>query len=417
MSSTVSSVATSSQTPSIGDFTAEVEAFLSSRYQPKREHDERFVWGVGPDRFPNYVEPTAEEQLEELAAVRLWRGELFDAGLAWITGPSDFGGRELPGSYQRAFDGVARRYEVPGNGLLRVGLGMVVPTLLAHGTDGHRQQYLLALLRGETVGCQLFSEPGAGSDLASVETKAKVEGNAWVVTGSKVWVSGAHHADMGLLLCRTSEGARHRNLTMFVLDMHAPGVVVQPIVQMTGGSFFNEVFIDGVVIPDELRVGDVNGGWQVAMTTLSNERDSIGGDGLGGSGVLSSDRLIALARHFECASDPVLRQELASLLIGLRIARYTRMRANGRRQAGFLPGPEMSLSKLALARNTSAVASYVGRVLGPRLIADGGEWGTYAWADVVLNAPSMRIGGGTDEVMKNVIAERVLGLPKDSSAH
>jgi alkylation response protein AidB-like acyl-CoA dehydrogenase len=400
--------------PELAAFSLEVEAVLARHY-PLRPvaSDATFVWGEGPDAFPGLLEPDDDEVRAELAATREWRRRLYDARLAWITGPSRYGGRDLPGAYQKAFDAVARRYAVPGNGLLRVGLGMVAPTVLAHGGDRLRDAYLVALQRADVIGCQLFSEPGAGSDLAGVATRAKPAGDAWRVSGQKVWASGAHLSDIGLLLCRTGEGPRHRNLTMFLLDMRAPGVAVRPLVQMNGAAFFNEVFLEDVKIPDDHRLGEVGDGWKVAMTTLMNERQAIGGGGLGGSGVLSSERLVAMVRHFDRAADPCVRQELARLVIELRLARYTRLRVEARRQAGEAPGPEMSLAKLGLARNMAALSEFVGWILGPRLTADTGEWGTFRWTDVVLTAPGMRIGGGTDEVMKNVIAERVLGLPRD----
>ena len=399
--------------PALAEFAGDVETFLAEHYTAHPAvSDSRFVWGEGSDVFPGFVEPTEAETREELAATREWRHRLFDAGLAWITGPAAYGGRGLPGSYQKVFDDAARRYAVPGNGLLRVGLGMVVPTILAHGTDFLRERYLVALQRADLLACQLFSEPGAGSDLAAGATQAGPDGGPWRVSGQKVWASGAHLADLGLLLCRTGDEPRHQNLTMFLVDMHAPGVEVRPLVQMNGAAFFNEVFLDDVEIGDDHRLGEVGEGWRVTMTTLSNERSAIGGGGLGGSGVLSSERLMAMVRHFGLAQDPVIRQEIAALLIELRLARYTRLRVEAARKAGRAPGPEMSLAKLGLARNMSRLADVVGRILGPRLAADTGEWGTFRWTDVVLTAPSTHIGGGTDEVMKNVIAERVLGLPR-----
>lgn len=399
--------------PVLADFAGEVDAFLAGHYKRRPvDADDQFVWGEGPDVFPGFAEPTAAENAALLAATKEWRRLLFDAGLAWITGPAAYGGRDLSGAHQKAFDAAARQYDVPGNGLLRVGLGMVAATILAHGTEALRERYLVALQRADVVACQLFSEPGAGSDLAAVACRAVPDGEQWRVSGQKVWTTGAHLADLGLLLCRTSDGPRHQNLTMFLVDMHAAGVEVRPLVQMNGAAFFNEVFFDDVVVGDDHRLGEVGMGWAVTMTTLANERSAIGGSGLGGSGVLSSDRLIAMVRHFGLAADPVLRQEVAALLIELRLARYTRLRVEAARTAGRPPGPEMSLAKLGLARNMSSLAELVGRILGPRVAADTGEWGTYRWADVVLTAPSTHIGGGTDEVMKNVVAERVLGLPR-----
>jgi len=300
-------------------------------------------------------------------------------------------------------------------GFFGIGLGMVAPTILAHGTDVAKDAYLRAMHRGDLVGCQLFSEPGAGSDLAGVETRAVRDGDEWVISGQKVWTSGAQYADLGEVLCRTDpEQPKHRGLTAFVVDMHAPGVEVRPLRQMTGGASFNEVFFEDVRVPDDHRLGDVNDGWRVALTTLMNERASIGsGSGGAGAGVSSIDRLGAMLRQFGKADDPVLRDELVRIWIGFQVGKLTGQRATDKIKAGQLPGPEMSIGKLALTHNLTALSEWVSRVLGPRVTADTGEWGTYAWAEYILGTPGMRLGGGTDEVMRNIVGERVLGLPKE----
>jgi alkylation response protein AidB-like acyl-CoA dehydrogenase len=296
--------------------------------------------------------------------------------------------------------------------MLTISLGMIAPTILVHGTPDAKGRYLAALQRADLIACQLFSEPGAGSDLASVATREERDGDGWRITGQKVWTSGAQYSDIGEVLCRTSEDERHRNLTAFVVDMHAPGVEVRPLRQMTGGAAFNEVFFDEVWVPDDDRLGEVGGGWRVAITTLSNERAAIGGDGFGGAGLLSLDRYRQMAQVFGRADDPIVRQRLADLLIHQRVANYTRLRAVAARRAGHAPGPEASIGKLALAQQFQRIGEFAALLLGPKLIADTGEWGTYAWAGLVLSTPGYRIGGGTDEVMRNIVAERVLGLPK-----
>jgi alkylation response protein AidB-like acyl-CoA dehydrogenase len=184
---------------------------------------------------------------------------------------------------------------------------------------------------------------------------------------------------------------------------------------MTGGAAFNEVFLTGARIPDDQRLGDVDGGWRVVLTTLMHERSAVGGPAAGGSGILSSARLLAMARHFGVDRDPVLRQELASALIHLRVSHYTRLRSEAARRAGQPPGPEASTGKLALTTNLQRVSALVSRILGARLVADTGEWGTYAWTEFVLGVPGLRLGGGTDEIVRNILAERVLALPKDSA--
>ncbi|MCU1354037.1 MAG: acyl-CoA dehydrogenase, partial [Acidimicrobiales bacterium] len=328
----------------------------------------------------------------------------------------EYGGRELTVAYDRVYASIEGRYDIPDQQFFGIGLGMVAPTILAHGTAVAKDAYLRKMYRGDIVGCQLFSEPGAGSDLAGLQTKADRDGDEWIVTGQKVWTSGAHYSDIGEIICRTDpDMPKHKGLTGFVVDMHAPGVEVRPLRQMTGGTSFNEVFFNEVRVPDDHRLGDVNQGWTVALTTLMNERASIGGGGGGGGGMglASSTRLIEMLRHFGLDQDPVARQELARLYTGYQVAKFTNQRAAAKMKAGGLPGPELSIGKLALTANLTATSEFVSRVLGPRITADTGEWGTWAWSRFVCGTPGMRIAGGSDETLRNIIGERVLGLPKE----
>jgi acyl-CoA dehydrogenase len=241
------------------------------------------------------------------------------------------------------------------------------------------------------------------------------DGDEWVVNGQKVWTSGAHYSEIGEILCRTNPDApKHKGLTGFIVNMHAPGVEVRPLRQMTGGASFNEVFFTDVRIPADHLLGDVNNGWTVALTTLMNERAAIGGGG-GGTTSGSSElrRLIALARHLGVADDPLIRQGIADTWINLQVARYNNDRALAKIRAGQLPGPELSIAKLSLTQNLRRTAELAARILGPRITADTGEWGTFAWSKFLLGVPGMRVAGGTDEVMRNILGERVLGLPKD----
>jgi acyl-CoA dehydrogenase len=258
------------------DFRAEAEAFLAAKAQ--RRVEETFVWGQGSDNVSILEEKTPEQEAAELAAAKAWKAAEFDAGFGWITGPEEYGGRALPASYERAYREVLARYSVPPQGPFGIGLGMVAPTILAHAIPEVKERYLRSLHRGDLIACQLFSEPVAGSDLAGIQTKAERDGDEWVVSGQKVWTSGAHYSDIGEIITRTSpDKPKHKGLTMFVVDMSAAGVEVRPLRQMTGGASFNEVFFDEVRIPDSHRLGDVDGGWSVALTTLMNERASIGG--------------------------------------------------------------------------------------------------------------------------------------------
>ncbi|HRA34386.1 MAG TPA: acyl-CoA dehydrogenase family protein [Acidimicrobiales bacterium] len=399
----------------IEEFTAEARSFLEAHAE-RRPPAKEFVWGQGSDDVGMFDEKDRAVEAREAEEAKAWRRQRFDHGFGWITGPEQFGGRALPQAYERAYNSVESQYRTPNMGVFTISLGMVAPTILAHAVPEVQELYLRDLYRGDLVACQLFSEPGAGSDLAGVGTRAVRDGDEWVVSGQKVWTSAAHLSQIGEVICRTDPDLpKHRGLTGFVIDMHAPGVEVRPLRQMTGGAAFNEVFFDGLRVPDDHRLGDVNGGWAVALTTLLNERASIGagsgGGGLGGLG--NAARLIEMLRHFDLDRDPLLRQELAAVYSGFQVAKWNGQRAMDKVKAGQAPGPELSGAKLSLTRNLQAVAEFAGHVLGPRMVADTGEWGTYAWGQFVCGVPGMRVAGGTDEVLKKIISEQVLGLPKD----
>jgi alkylation response protein AidB-like acyl-CoA dehydrogenase len=396
---------------SVDEFRSEARSFLEAN--APRKGEEKGEWGQGSDRVGLLDEKTAEEEQREIEAGKAWRAQLFDAGLGWITGPAQYGGRALTPAHDRTYREVAAEYRTPSEAPFGIGLGMVAPTILAHAIDDVKQRYLRPLWRADIIGCQLFSEPIAGSDLAGIQTRAERDGDEWVITGQKVWTSGAHYSDVGEIITRTSpDKPKHKGLTMFLVDMHAPGIEVRPLRQMTGGASFNEVFFEEVRVPDTHRLGDVDEGWTVALTTLMNERASIGGGGLG-SGSTGTSRLIETARRLGVVDDPMIRQRIADLFVHSSVARYNNLRAMAKIRAGQLPGPEMSIGKLTLTQNMSRTASLIAEMLGPRLTADTGEWGTYAWAEFVLGVPGVRIAGGTDEVMRNIVGERVLGLPKE----
>lgn len=397
--------------PSIEDFKAAATAFLETQFE--RRSDEAFEWGKGDDRVGVLEEKSPDEEAMELAEAKAFKASEFDAGFGWITGPAEYGGSGLSTGHERAYREIASQYSTPNQSMFGIGLGMVAPTILAHAIPEVRERYLRSMHRGEIVGCQLFSEPIAGSDLAGIQTKAVLDGDEWVVTGQKVWTSGAHYSDIGEIITRTDpEKPKHRGLTMLLVDMHAPGVEIRPLRQMTGGASFNEVFFNEVRVPTSHLLGDVDGGWSVALTTLMNERAAIGGGG-GGVGTMSMTRFIELAKFLGCSDDPITRQRLADIYIRGSVAKFTNLRAMAKIRLGQLPGPEMSIAKLALTENMSLISQLLGEMLGARMIADTGEWGTYAWNEFVLGVPGMRIAGGTDEVMRNIVGERVLGLPKE----
>jgi alkylation response protein AidB-like acyl-CoA dehydrogenase len=392
-------------------FRDEAKAFLDSHAE--RRVEAKFEWGKGSDRVGLLDEKTAEQEAAEIAAAKQWKTTEFDAGFGWITGPEEFGGRALSAAHERAYRSLAARYALPSQTIFGIGLGMVAPTILAHAIAPVKERYLQPLHRGEIVGCQLFSEPVAGSDLAGIQTSALRDGDEWIVSGQKVWTSGAHYSDIGEIITRTSpDKPKHKGLTMLLVDMHAPGVDIRPLRQMTGGASFNEVFFDDVRVHDSHRLGDVDEGWTVALTTLMNERAAIGAGGAG-VGSMSFTRFQELAKHLGIDGDPLIRQKLANIYIQLAVARYTSLRSMAKIRAGQLPGPEMSIGKLSLTQNMQLVAQALGEMLGPRLTAQSGEWGTYAWAEYVLGIPGVRVAGGTDEIMRNIVGERVLGLPKE----
>jgi alkylation response protein AidB-like acyl-CoA dehydrogenase len=396
----------------IEEFRAEAEEFLRANATEKSA-ERKFVWGEGSDKVAMFEERDRSTERALLAEAQAFRAKRFEAGFGWINGPEQYGGRALPAAYQRAYDSLESRFDVPSQAFFLIGLGMVAPTILAHGSDAAKERYLRALYRGDIVACQLFSEPGAGSDLASLQTRAERDGDEWVITGQKVWTSGAQYSDIGEIIARSDPDLpKHQGLTGFIVDMRAPGVEVRPLRQMTGGASFNEVFFNEVRVPDDHRLGEANNGWAVALTTLMNERAAIGaGGGGGGSGLLT--RAIEMSRAFGVTSDPLVRQQLADLVVRSRVAQYTNQRALDRIRAGQTPGPELSIAKLASTQLSVRLAEFVAGVLGAKLTADSGEWGTYAWAQLVLGTPGMRIAGGSDEVMRNIVGERVLGLPKE----
>ncbi len=400
--------------PTEAEFTAEVTAFLEANTKLRAE-ERQFVWGEGSDKVKLFKDASPEGEREMLREAQAWRAKRFDAGLGYLTGPEQYGGRGLPRSFDRLYATIEARYETPPQDFFGIGLNMVAPTFLAHGTDVVKDAYLRSMYRGDIVGCQLFSEPGAGSDLAGLQTRAERDGDEWVINGQKVWTSGAQYSAVAEIICRTDPDLpKHKGLTGFAIRMDTPGIDVVPLRQMTGGASFNEVFFNDVRVPDDHRLGDVNQGWTVALTTLMNERAAIGADGGGGDELGDLPRLIEMVRHFGLADDPITRQELMSVHIGMEVARLTNQRATAAIKLGQLPGPEMSFAKLAATNNLTALSNFVTRVLGARITADNGEWGTWAWSNLVLGTPGMRVAGGTDEVMKNIVGERVLGLPKDA---
>jgi alkylation response protein AidB-like acyl-CoA dehydrogenase len=397
---------------SLEDFTAAAEAFLAAN-ATRKQAEQKFEWGKGSDKVAMFEEKDRAEEVADLQLACDWRRKKFDAGYGWISGPKRFGGRELPNAFQRAFDQLEGQFQIPNQSYFTIGLGMVAPTIAVHASETAKDSYVAKMFRGDIVGCQLFSEPGAGSDLASMSTKAEKDGDVWVITGQKVWTSGAHYSDIGEIIARTDPSLpKHKGLTGFIVNMRDPAVEIRPLRQMTGGASFNEVFFDELRVPDDHRLGDVNNGWNVALTTLMNERAAIGAGGGGGGGL--STRIVEMTRAFGLSDDPVTRQMLADVIIHQKVSNYNNQRSMDKIKAGGMPGPEMSMAKLAGTMNMRRLGDFVSHVLGAKLVVDTGEWGTYSWNQLVLGTPGGRIAGGSDEVMRNIVGERVLGLPKDA---
>ncbi|MEU4690835.1 acyl-CoA dehydrogenase family protein [Actinoplanes sp. NPDC023714] len=348
---------------------------------------------------------------EHAADPRAWQALLYDAGFVGVTWPADAGGRGGTPMQQAIVDQETARLGLPAL-INLIGIGMCGPTVIVHGSDDQKRRYLKRLLRADDLWCQLFSEPAAGSDLAALRTRAVRDGNGgWRVTGQKVWTTLAHLADYGILLTRTNADVpKHRGLTMFVVDMKAPGVTVRPLRQMNGESHFNEVFFDDVAIPDTERLGEPGQGWTVALTTLMNERLSLGG---GGTGVGAKPETVArhVAERIGGLSPDrqvLARQQLGRGYVAALGARYTGYRQLSRISHGELPGPEASAGKLSGTRSARDLADLAVRVLGEDAAVAGGTW-----QNLQAVLPGMAIAGGSDQVLRNIIGERVLGLPAE----
>ena len=370
-------------------------------------------WGEGSDSVAVFHNLSFDDESAILRANQEWQQAKDDAGYAVPSWPEEWGGAGLPAEYARAFaEEEARFVTPPGAELFSVTVRLVAPTLATFGTASQKERFLRPLRRAEVLACQLFSEPGAGSDLANLSCRAVRDGDEWVINGQKVWTSGAPHAAYGELIARTDwDSPKHKGMTAFLVPLDAPGVEIRPIRQITGGASFREVFFSDVRIADDLRLGPVGDGWRGALTTLGFERSHSGSARRRPGG--SFEQLAAAARHFRRADDPTVRQGLADVYIGATLLRLNAERVAAAARAGHAPGPEGSIGKLAWTQLMTRITAVATEILGPRLAADTGEWGAYAWSEHVLGAPGYRIAGGSDEIQRNIIAERVLGLPAE----
>ncbi len=343
-----------------------------------------------------------------IAARRAWQGKLAEAGLAGVTWPKEYGGQGLGPIEQVICNQEIARAKAPGI-LDAIGVGMLGPTLIAHGSDEQKARHLGPMLHGDEVWCQLFSEPAAGSDLAAVQARARLqEDGSWRLTGQKVWTTNAQFSAYGLLLARTDIDAhKHKGLTMFIVPMDAPGVTVRGLRQISGEAEFNEVFFDDVALDADAVVGGVGNGWGTALTTLMFERVTIG---LGGEGLgFNSNRFAqAIARDEHARRDPEVRRQLGEIVADLLAVRFTGYRTLTALQRGQIPGPEAGLAKVTIVNGAIHAGDLIADVQGPDALAEDSEW-----AYMISFLPGLKSAGGTEEILRNTIGERVLGLPPE----
>ena len=384
------------------EFRAGARAFLEQNAQ-RREPGSGLVYRAGNES------PEFRQRAKE------WQANKADAGYAGITWPKEWGGRGGTAIEQVIYDQEEAKYVVP-RGLFDIGLGMCIPTLCTWGTQAHRDRYARKALRGEEIWCQLFSEPAAGSDLAGLRTRADRDADHWVVNGQKIWTSGAHYCDFGVLVTRSDFAApKHKGLTYFFLDMKSPGIEIRPIKQISGQSHFNEVFFTDVKIPDSQRLGKPGEGWKVSLTTLMNERYTIGG-----RTSVGVEDIFELARTIELDDGPALknaavRDKLADWYVSSQGLKYSHFRTMTALSRGETPGPESSIGKLVNGSKLQNIAAFAldlmeqgGVLTDPQLVPLAA-----VFQQTLMTSPSSRIAGGSDEIMRNIIAERVLGLPAD----
>jgi alkylation response protein AidB-like acyl-CoA dehydrogenase len=387
-------------TPEEAEYRARVRGWLDANAE-RREPGKLFRARYGDD---NLV-PLAKE----------WQAKKFEAGFAGITMPREYGGQGGGQMQQVIYNQEEANYVTP-RGVYEIGLGMCIPTMLTYATEEQKQRFAPPALRGEEIWCQLFSEPGAGSDLAGLRTRAVRDGDDWIINGQKIWTSGAHFCDYGIIVTRSDPSQpKHKGLTFFFLDMKSPGIEVKRIRQISGTSNFNEVFFTDVRVPDSQRLGAVGDGWRVSLTTLMNERLAVGE-----TPPPDFDEIFALVRDLELEDGPAIRdgavrERLADWYVQAQGLRYTKFRTMTALSRGQTPGPEASITKIVSANKRQQIATFA-----MDLMDMGGVVNDEAlmplkamFQEALLSSPAGRIAGGTDEILRNIIAERVLNLPAD----
>jgi len=384
----------------LAPFRAEVRQWLDA-HAPRRSEEQLSLSPMGGFR----------DDEEAIAEARSFQAARADAGLAAVHWPVEHGGRGAGPLEALVLAEELARYDVPGD-LFAIGIAMIGPTIIAHGTGEQKARFLGPMLRGEEIWCQLWSEPDAGSDLAGLTSRAVRDGDELVLDGQKVWTSGAHYSQWGLGIFRTNPDVpKHRGITCLIVDMATPGITVRPLRQMTGAAHFNEVFFSGARVPVANVVGDLDDGWRVARTTLMNERYAAGAMDTSDAAFRA---LVGLARAVDAVGDPRVRQALARIHTLGRLTDLTSARVRASLERGMVPGVEGSILKLALAGLLTERADLGLTLLGPAgTLAGDGAPERGRWADALLGSFAMHIGGGTDEIQRNIIGELVLGLPRE----
>lgn len=388
-------------TPEEAAYRAKARTFLEAN-APKREGT-------------NMIYRAAHADANFIANAKAWQAKKYESGFAGITWPKEWGGQGGSAIQQVIYDQEEAKFGVP-RGVYEIGLGMCIPTVCTWGNQAARDRYAKTALRGEEIWCQLFSEPAGGSDLAALRTRADRDGDDWIINGQKIWTSGAHYSDWGVIVTRSDfDAPKHKGLTYFFLNMKSPGVEIRGIKQISGASHFNEVFFTNVRVPDSQRLGKVGDGWKVSLTTLMNERFTIGGR----AGV-DVDEVFELARQVELDDGPaikndIVRDKLAGWYVMSRGLKYSHFRTMTALSRGDTPGPENSIGKLINGQKLQNMAAFAMDLLEQGGLVTDPKYAPMAglFQQTLMTSPSSRIAGGSDEIMRNIIAERVLGLPPD----
>jgi len=362
------------------------------------------------------VEKNEFANINYLQAAKDWQKKKYDAGWAMLHWPKEYGGIAASAIERIIWSEEESKFDVP-RGIFEIGLGMCGPVMMEYASENQKARYLPPMAEGKEIWCQLFSEPSAGSDVAGLRSKAVQDGDNWIINGQKVWTSGAHFSDYGILVVRHDANLeKHKGMTFFFIDMKSPGIEVKPIKQITGGSSFNEVYFNDVVVPDSQRLGEIGDGWKVAITTLMNERLAVGD--ANGADVEDAFRW---AKSQDDLGEPLInnksvRSSIADWYCEANGLKNTKLRTMSALSKGETPGPEASITKIVSANKLQDIGNFGMDSLDMSGMLKTDDPEIQSFQNAWLGAPGLRIAGGTDEILKNIIAERVLGLPQDARA-